>query len=62
MGQPILSSNADVSLGAYGFGTLIHEIGHALGLQHPGNYNAGPDVDITYAANAEYIEDSRQYR
>ena len=54
-------SNADVSLGTYGFATLIHEIGHALGLQHPGNYNAGPDVDITYAANAEYIEDSRQY-
>jgi len=54
-------SNADVSLGTYGFATLVHEIGHALGLQHPGNYHAGPDVDITYAANAEYIEDSRQY-
>src|SRR6185436_4520288 len=54
-------SNSDVSLGTYGFATLVHEIGHALGLQHPGNYHAGPDVDITYAANAEYIEDSRQY-
>ena len=23
------------------YGTLIHEIGHAVGLAHPGNYNAG---------------------
>ena len=28
-------------VGQYGFETLIHEIGHALGLAHMGNYNAG---------------------
>ena len=22
--------------------TLVHEIGHSLGLSHPGNYNFGP--------------------
>lgn len=27
--------------GSYGFETLIHETCHALGLKHPGNYNAG---------------------
>ncbi|MGL5060522.1 MAG: M10 family metallopeptidase, partial [Microcoleus sp.] len=31
------------SPGSFGHSTLIHEIGHAMGLKHPGNYNAGSD-------------------
>lgn len=52
----------------YGNFTLLHETGHALGLSHPGNYNASDDDDgdgvpdpITYANDAEYAQDSQQY-
>ncbi len=37
----IANSNTGTSLGSWGYLTLLHEIGHALGLKHPGNYNAG---------------------
>lgn len=54
-------SNLDVGLSTPGFRTLLHEIAHALGISHPGNYNAAEGVDLTYAANAEYFQDSLQY-
>ncbi len=47
--------------GNYATLALIHEIGHAIGFSHPGSYNAEEGVSITYAANAEYYEDSHQY-
>ena len=55
------SANNNPTYLGYGYQTLTHEIGHAIGLRHPGAYNAGEGVSITYAANAEYYEDSRQY-
>ena len=43
--------------GSYEYATLVHEIGHALGLKHPGNYNAGEttiaDPDATYLGRDE---------
>jgi serralysin len=55
------ASNLQLDNGYYGLATLIHEIGHGIGLQHPGAYNAAPGLSITYAANAEYYQDTRQY-
>lgn len=56
------STNADSGMvnGGYGFTTLLHEIGHALGLSHPGTYNAASGVTISYDANAEFAQDTRQ--
>ena len=41
-----------------GFGHVyLHEIGHSLGLSHPGSYNHHAD----YGMDAEYAEDTNQY-
>ena len=47
--------------GSYAFSTVLHELGHALGLSHPADYNAGDDTSPTYANSAVYFEDSRQF-
>ncbi|HYC03176.1 MAG TPA: M10 family metallopeptidase C-terminal domain-containing protein, partial [Azospirillaceae bacterium] len=59
--NPRQASNAEFDFGDYGLATLLHEIGHALGLDHPGTYNAGDGREITYAADALYQQDSQQY-
>jgi Ca2+-binding RTX toxin-like protein len=56
-----VSSNTSPGLLNYGQQTLVHEIGHAIGLSHPAAYNAAEGVSITYGADAVYYEDSRQY-
>jgi hypothetical protein len=54
-------SNLSPAAGNYAYLTILHELGHSLGLEHPGDYNAGPGKTITYANSAVYVEDSRQY-
>nr|WP_319385643.1 M10 family metallopeptidase C-terminal domain-containing protein [uncultured Roseibium sp.] len=44
--------------GDYYWMTIMHEIGHAVGLSHPGSYNGGSP---TYANNAEYAQDTHQW-
>ena len=64
----INSSNLQLDPGFYGLQTLNHELGHSLGLSHPGTYNFSDDVDgdgepdpITYTYDAQYFQDSHQF-
>ncbi len=55
------ASNFQLKPGGYGLNTLVHEIGHSLGLSHPGNYNFSANFSATYANGAEYYQDVRNY-
>lgn len=61
-------SNGQLNPGFYGLHTLNHELGHTLGLSHPGTYNFGDDSDgdgvpdpINYSTDAQYFQDSHQF-
>lgn len=55
-------NNAAPRAGSHGGYVLVHEIGHSIGLAHPGEYNVGDSsIRINYEDDAEYLEDTRQY-
>ena len=51
-------STSSFSVGTSNYKTLLHEIGHAIGLQHPGDYET---AGATYENSAGYIEDTQKY-
>lgn len=48
----------DLNIGLYPYLVMMHEIGHALGLDHPGEYNG---ENTNYRRDAEFVEDTLQY-
>ena len=58
LNAPGYGSLYNPQVGNYAYLTIIHEVGHAMGLSHPGAYNGGSP---TYANDAEYAQDTRQY-
>ncbi|HYC02733.1 MAG TPA: M10 family metallopeptidase C-terminal domain-containing protein [Azospirillaceae bacterium] len=59
--NPTMTTNQQLVNGQYGLFTLIHEVGHALGLNHPGDYDAGSGSGSSYQVEAQYRQDNQQF-
>ena len=55
------ANTSDIPIGSYDYYIYLHELGHSMGLAHPGDYNAGGGGPITYQTSAQFVQDSQQY-
>ncbi len=55
-----LGTNDTSGYGGYGFLTVLHELGHAIGFGHPGPYNDG-GVNADFLTSQIFYTDTRQY-
>ncbi len=56
-----LANNSALTWGGFGAQTISHEIGHAIGLAHPADYDALSGEPVTYPESSDYWQDSRAY-
>ncbi len=59
--RPDHSATVNPISGNDAWATLVHEIGHALGLKHPGDYNAGSGSSSTPGNYLGTLEDNYDY-
>ncbi|TFG87179.1 MAG: hypothetical protein E4H18_03720 [Hyphomicrobiales bacterium] len=54
---PSQNDDSDLYLGGFAVETYLHEIGHALGLTHPGDYDGAADYEL----DATHQQDTKEY-
>jgi serralysin len=55
--DPDQNDDGDLYLGGFAIETYLHEIGHSLGLTHPGDYNGTANYDL----DATHAQDTQEY-